>query len=381
MDFKQKSSKGFAPNSLNFDSELSPPISNRGGLPENEVCVGVDWLAFTMSGDLFSDCWETVSRYYPLELSAKSPVPCRGYREVVEFQDGPKVSYSDDRPEIHIQFSGRIIGSLPLGEQVSIICDFLHLGAKCTRIDLRLDDCRRLVTPAHMVEWSKQGYLCKFRRWKPEESFSGTESLGLTFYAGRRGENGSGCFFRCYEWHLNEHGDKVNGRNFETKLTNSVRYECEFTQHKSTAVCSILAGVFGLENIFEKIREIILGSVDFRSGDSSRQSYRDRERVSLWANYANGIFPYKFSKPTRPKPSGFPISAFAKQWGGKLAEFLQVGGFSAFSKALLYSIQDGVRRGRGCALPAEKLVVLKTRCLRMFPNLEHTRRYLALLPT
>lgn len=377
MHSEEKSPKNF----LGFDLNFSPLDSNRGGVPEITISAGVDWLAFTMPGDLFSDCWEIVSRYYPLELSAKNPVPSPGYREVVEFQDGPKVSHSDDRPEMHVQFSGRIINRLSLGQQVSIIRDFLQLGAKCTRIDLRLDDSRQLVSPAHMVEWSRQGYLCKFKRWKPEESFSGSESLGLTFYAGRRGENGSGCFFRCYEWYFDKHGDKKNGKNPETGITDVVRYECEFTQHKSTAVCSELAGVFSLEDIFQKIREIILGSIDFRSGDSSRQSYRDRPRISLWADYADGIFPYKFSKPTRPKSSGFPVSAFAKQWGGKLAELLQVGGFSDFSKMLLYSVQDGVRRGRGCALPAEKFVVLKTRCLRMFPNLEHTRRYLALLPT
>lgn len=358
----------------------SPPSSNRGGKPETIVSAAIDWLAFTISGDFRNDCWEIVSRYYPLELSAKNPVPCRGYREVVEFQDGPKMSFSQDRPEIHLQFSGRIMGRLSLGHQISIIRDFSQLGAKCTRIDLRLDDSRQLVTPAHMVQWSREGYLCMFRRWEPKESFSGTQSLGLTFYGGRRGDKGSGCYFRCYEWHIDKHGNKTDGKHPETGSTDFVRYECEFSQHKSTAVCSILAGVFGLEDIFQKIREIILGSIDFRSGDSSREGYRDRSRIPLWAAYADGIFPYKFQKPVRPKPSGFPVDAFARQWGGKLAELLQSGGFSAFSKTLLYSVNDGVRRGRGCALPAEKLVALKSQLLRIFPNLEHTRRYLALLP-
>ncbi len=357
--------------------ELSPPSSNRGGKPETETSVLVDWLAYTMPGELWTECWEIISRYYPLELSFKNPVACSGYKEVVEFQDGPKISYSADRPEIHVQFSGRIIAMLLLGGQVSMIRDFYALGAKCTRIDLRLDDYRQIVTPAHMLHWAKQGYLCRFRRWEPRESFNGTQSLGLTFIAGKRGQNGSGCFFRCYEWYFDKQGDKKNGRSFEGR-TDATRFECEFTQHKARAVCDLFIGDGSLANTDQTIREVILGSIDFRIGNTE-QSYRDRNRVALWDSYVHGIFPCKFVRPKRTISENFPVAAFAKQWGGKLAAFLQSGGFGSFSKALIHSVSDGVSRGYGVALPAEKIVVLKKSMTRVFPNLEHTRRYSALL--
>ena len=373
IEASHKSSSLFT-ESLNFN----PPCSNRGGKPEIETSVGVDWLAYTISGELWSESWEIISNYFPLELSAKNPVACSGYREVVEFQDGPKVSYSDDRPEIHIQFSGRVINMLLLGRQVAMIRDFQALGAKCTRIDLKLDDYRQIVTPAHLLDWAKQGYLCRFRRWQPIESFSKTQSLGLTFTAGRRGQNGSGCYFRCYEWYFDKQGIKKNGKDFEGE-TDATRFECEFTQHKARAVCDILVGDGGLANIDQTVREVVLGSIDFRVG-TSEQSYRDRNRVPVWDSYVCGIFPCKFIRPKRVSAEGFPIAAFAKQWGGKLAAFLQSRGFGDFSKALLYSISDGVSRGYGVALPAEKIVVLKKSMTRIFPNLEHSRRYCALLP-
>jgi hypothetical protein len=372
IEASHQSSSSFT-ESLNF----SPPSSNRGGKPDTETSVGVDWLAYTMPGELFSECWEIVSRYYPLELSVKNPTACRGYKEVTEFQDGPKVSYSSDRPEIHIQFSGRVIGMLLLGSQIAMIRDFQTLGANCTRIDLRFDDYRQIVTPAHMLDWAKQGYLCRFRRWEPRESFSGTQSLGLTFTAGRRGQNGSGLYFRCYEFYFDKHGTKKNGKDSEG-LTDAIRFECEFTEHKARTVCGSLAGNDSLQNSDETIRQFILGSIDFRSGSSER-SYRDRSRVSVWDSYVQGVFPCKFVRPKRVDTQDFPVAAFARQWGGKLAAFLQSGGFDSFSKALSYSIADGVSRGYGVALPAEKIVVLKKNMIKMFPNLEHSRRYFALL--
>lgn len=375
MESQQDCSKSF----LGFEPESSPPSSNRGGKPGNDIDVGVDWLAFTMSGELYTNCWEIVSRYYPLELTVKDPVPCPGYRQVVEFQDGPKLSYSDDRPEIHIQFCGKIINFLNLGQQVSMIREFDRLGAKCTRIDLRLDDFRQIVTPAQMRDWANQGYLCRFRIWEPKERFSGTDSLGLTFCAGRRGQNGSGCYFRCYEWFFDKHGNKSNGRNITTGTIDSVRFECEFSQHKAAGVCSALASESGFSDTFQRVREIILGSIDFRSG-TTEQSYRDRLRLPLWSSYVQGVFPCKFVRPKRVKSSDFRVEVFARQWGGKLAAFLQSGGFGVFSQALLFSIADGSSRGYGVALPAEKVVALKKCLLTVFPNLEHTRRYLALLP-
>ncbi len=372
IEASHKSSSLFT-ESLNF----SPPLSNRGGKPETETSVGVDWLAYTIPGELWSKSWEIISNYFPLELSAKNPVACSGYREVVEFQDGPKVSYSDDRPEIHIQFSGRVINMLLLGRQVSMIRDFHALGAKCTRIDLKLDDYRQIVTPAHMLDWAKQGHLCRFRRWQPIESFSGTQSLGLTFTAGRRGQNGSGCYFRCYEWYFDKHGTKKNGKSFDGS-TDAIRFECEFSEHKARAICDSFAENDGLRNIDQAVREFILGSIDFRDGSSER-SYRDRNRVPVWDSYVHGIFPCKFVRPKRVDTQDFPIAAFARQWGGKLAAFLQSRGFNSFGKALTYSVADGVSRGYGVALPAEKIVALKKSMTRMFPNLEHSRRYCALL--
>jgi hypothetical protein len=365
------------PHQLNLD--FNPLVSNRGGVPDLEADVGVDWLSYTVSGDLQSECWEIISRFYPLELSVKKPVPSMGYRQVTEFQDGPKVSYSEDRPEIHIQFSGQVISMLSLGRQFSIIREFLNLGAKCTRIDLRFDDFRQLVTPAEMFGWAKQGFLCRFKRWQPIESFSGVRSLGLTFTAGKRGKLGSGCYFRCYEWHFNKAEKKVNGKNPETSQTDCIRFESVYSQHKSQQVCSRLAGESGLENVYRVICEIILGSIDFRSGTTS-QGYRDRPRLPVWENYTQGIPPYKFVAPKRVVARDFPVSAFARQWGGKIAEFLQSQGFSAVSNAFSFAIADGVRRGYGIAVSAEKMIVFKKILSIIYPNLEHSRRQYALLP-
>jgi hypothetical protein len=373
-----KSSKEIA-KSHQLALNLSPPSSNRGGKPDLETDVGVDWLAYTVSRDLWSECWEIISRFYPLELSVKSSVPSSGYREVTEFQDGPKVSYSESRPEIHIQFSGEVIGMLCLGRQVSLIREFLGLGAKCTRIDLRFDDFRQLVTPSQMVEWAEQGFLCRFKRWQPIQSFNNTQSLGLTFTAGRRGKLGSGCYFRCYEWHFNEVEKKVNGKNKRTNQTDCIRFESAFSQHKAQSVCASLVEISGLENLHKSICGIVLGSIDFRRG-SSEQGYRDRSRVPVWDSYTIGIPPYKFVSPKRVVTRDFPLTAFSRQWGGKLAALLQSQGFAAFSQALIYSTTDGVRRGYGLAVSADKLVALKRTLSRIYPNLEHTRRQYALLP-
>jgi hypothetical protein len=359
---------------------FNPLVSNRGGLPDLETDVGVDWLSYTVSGDLRTECWEIITRFYPLELSAKNPVPSMGYRRVDEFQDGPKVSYSDDRPEIHIQFSGQVISMLSLGRQFSLVREFLHLGAKCTRIDLRLDDFRQLVTPAQMVEWAKQGFLCRFKRWEPKESFSGTQSLGLTFTAGKRGKLGSGCYFRCYEWHFNKFEKKVNGRNPETSQTDCIRFESAYSQHKSQAVCSRLAEESGLENVHRVICEIILGSIDFRSGTTD-QGYRDRPRLPIWESYTQGIPPYKFVAPKRVVSTDFSNAAFSRQWGCKLAGLLQSQGFSSFSNTISLAVADGVRRGYGVAVSAEKMISLKKILSIIYPNLEHSRRQYALLPS
>lgn len=355
-----------------------PPSSNRGGKPGNPqpLDLALDWLAFTCDGEKYTEIWEIVAQFFPLKLSAKNPCPARGYRQVTEFQDGPKLSQSDDRKEVHIQFSGSVMRLICLGEQVAMLRKFLAIGAKPTRIDPRIDDFRdEKLLPQKLVDWASQGYLCRFKVWQPIQKFKGTKSLGLTFAAGRRGDSGSGCYMRVYEWYFGKNQEKCNGRK-ENGEIDAVRFEAELTGHKAVQFAERLAQSGSYEDIATRITECIYGSIDFREGSKS-SGFRDRKRIKEWADYIQEIPVYKYQKPKRNMSESFPIAAFTLQWGGKLAQLCQNSGSNTFSRIIRDAINDGQKRGYGVAVPFEKLVSITESLEKILENLSHTRRQIA----
>ncbi len=356
-------SKGFA---------TQPPQSNRGAKPDNVSEYGIDWYAFTIPGDKHSDVWEIAAKYYPLQFSSKQPSPSSGYRQVTEFQDGPKVSQSDDRPEIHCQFSGQVMQMISLGEQVAMMREFFLIGGKPTRIDPRRDDFSKSLPPEKMIQWAAQGHLCRFKVWQPIQKYRGTVSQGVTFAAGRRGRSGSGIYMRFYEWHFGNEQQKINGRNNDGEF-DAVRFEAELTSHKAVQFVESLVAAGTGQDIISAINQCIFGSIDFREGDSEK-SFRDRPRLEEWADYIQNIPVYKYKRPKRVRPSSFPVDAFHRQWGGKLAALCQVSGADSFMRVIRDSIADGQRRGYGLAVPAERLLRLERGLKLLIENLSHTRR-------
>lgn len=228
-----------------------------------------------------------------------------------------KIAWHPDKihQRVYAMFTGAALEVLTLEEQYNLCYELFGIWEfKCTRIDPYFRDFAFKIRPRQFSDWHDAGYLCRFR--KATYLKNGIKAKdGETFTAGSRGKNGSGTYLRIYD----ESTEKRSPAP-------AIKYECEYSSDKANNIVKmLLSQPFSAQWMYDICTQLTIGPgvIDFRIG-SSHDNLLDRTRVSKWAKftqYIDAIFvPGKLKKP---KLKSFPISAFAHQWGKKLAQLAE----------------------------------------------------------
>ena len=209
--------------------------------------------------------------------------------------------------------------------------DFLYELAvtyqgRCSRIDLTLDLHDSPITVPELISTHyRNGVISGVRGFRVGEVRGNTR--GDTLYLGRRGRDGSGCFMRIYDEHVNEQGQKVT------------RIEGEYSSEKARQVMDdLLDGFAGpgvihsngdrfksdegeRKALMSRIQHVLLSSLDFYTPESMHEKNLERRVIAPWWNKVKG-FISRIKWAPRQTASAYDIERkrrfFAKQYGAYL---------------------------------------------------------------
>ena len=110
-----------------------------------------------------------------------------------------------------------------------------------------------MVSPGVVASAARSGQYTRFKKHSIiKKSRSSGDICGNTVYFGSRGKNGGGRFIRMYDKNLESRG-----------LTNSYRWEVEFSKEKASSVVFELSCCDTLEQFVTLVASLIGGSIDF----------------------------------------------------------------------------------------------------------------------
>lgn len=189
-----------------------------------------------------------------------------------------------------LDVNGRALDSLT-ENQLQNLCDFVyHHGGRASRIDLFFDDVNFLILPSeinHQIDTGKIR-MAGFRLKDPRQvkNCSNGELRSDAIYFGKRGENGSGKYYRIYDKRLDPDNPKE-----------CIRWEIELTdKHSAWTLCQL--GTQPLK-YWPKILKGILGSsIDFFVNDVETETHLDRlERAEFWKTLLDLLDEYPIRLP------------------------------------------------------------------------------------
>ncbi|MEM9347616.1 MAG: replication initiation factor domain-containing protein [Planctomycetota bacterium] len=214
------------------------------------------------------------------------------YAERREFNNGASIWYTPVAAEgnkgLAVDLPGGALGEMLWADVLDLLLTLTN-GLRCSRIDLALD-YRGDNVP--LIDLSRQaassGELCRCRRWKPNDDFSGVERIRHENDFGRRGSNGSGKYMRWYDKGL-ETGEALEGR--------WVRLEAELSGKVAAAVSP---DIMQADDPLEKLMGIALGCVDFRENTGDAHIER-RQRLDWWEQVLSGVEVVRVAAPRKQK--------------------------------------------------------------------------------
>lgn len=239
-----------------------PPCSNTGVTltpePFPPIELGIDWIAGTFPTTAIGQARKlletTFEQNFPEEFFGS-----QWYAKVYQIPKGVRLSTDprgDGKTKSYIGISSTALTSLTAQQQYDLMLELQALDFACSRIDIKLDDYSKTLTPTLVYQAIERGNYTGFqqkvyRRWLE----SGTSNLkSQTLEIGRRGSSGSGKFIRVYtKW--------VQTMLDETPI-DSNRLEIEFTENKSSQVFEFLLTV-DISNWAELMLNLVTGAVDF----------------------------------------------------------------------------------------------------------------------
>ncbi|MEX2671221.1 MAG: replication initiation factor domain-containing protein, partial [Phycisphaeraceae bacterium] len=246
------------------------------------VAVGIDWLRLTgprerldviraLIRDEFGPGEEGGGRYF--------------YKQSERHLEGVAIMYDPDEPGMAthccVELPGKACTVTTQERLRALLWAIMWEGFSCKRIDLRAD-FRSEDKPVGLWERMRQscraGEMCGARRHRSNEEEEGDVVVGRTLYMGKRGDEGSGRFGRCYDKGL-ETG--------EARIGEWERYEVEFTGDCAVQVARALfeAG----ENVSVESWRLLIGAFEFREKNGQKRSRRPL--VEWYADLLGGVDP------------------------------------------------------------------------------------------
>ena len=119
-----------------------------------------------------------------------------------------------------ITLSGTPLSRLDPPALEMLLTGLSSLGFKATRLDLKLDDFTKTVTPELAFQAAEMGNTKGFRRYRRTQSDDG----GYTFYGGSRGSDRGGKYLRIYIKSV-ESGGEIDATRIDGELSSDKAHE------------------------------------------------------------------------------------------------------------------------------------------------------------
>jgi hypothetical protein len=288
----------------NKTKDFNPPTSNTGvaiDLKEFQpVELGIDWLAGSFPTTAIGQVCKLIESVFE-EKFPEDFFGSRWYAKVYQISKGVRLSTdarADGKTKSYISVSASALSSLTSEQQYNLMSELYHLDFVCSRVDIKLDDYSKTLTPALAYQAIEEGNYTGFqqkvyRRWL-ESGTLGVKSQ--TLEVGRRGSSGSGKFVRIYT--------KWVQTMFDENPVDSNRLEIEFSEKKSSQVFEFLLSV-GVDSWTDLMLNLITGAIDFIDRvESTEDGKRFKapavcERLSWWQQVIGDVIKIKLSAPRK----------------------------------------------------------------------------------
>lgn len=258
----------------------------------------MDWLAGTIPFERVESCKRYLERLFETEPEDLNYGQYRYDKQHVFHPFGVRLFFDSSYTRSEsahagralLVFSGSSLQSLDCDQLFKLFADLVDLyWMKATRLDLCFDDYKRIILPHEVAEVAKEGNVSGFRVFdthQPQKINGGLEGDSVVF--GRRGENGSGKYLRCYDKQLESKGD-----------FNCIRWEVEFSKEKASGLFFALSRCSDVEEFAAMVGAFIGGSIDFVVRKD--KNLGRAERLGWWADIVEilGSCRMKGSKPLK----------------------------------------------------------------------------------
>jgi hypothetical protein len=158
------------------------------------------------------------------------------------------------------------------GAKLGFFKQLLALGVKCTRLDIRLDVSRALVSMDDVHAAAEAGNVVGFKRYDPRRSrdmYSGELDEDQALF-GSRGKNGGGTYYRVYDKGLESDGE-----------IDCIRFEAELSGDRADAWFATICGATDTAAMLKWFGTIAVSSIGFFDKSGAHQ-HRDRFAILGW---------------------------------------------------------------------------------------------------
>lgn len=284
------------------ESCAEPPSSNTGvnqtDKPFQPIELGIDWITGSFPTTAIAQARQLLEKTF----GEKFPEKFSGsiwYEKVYQLLKGVQLSIgarANGKDKGCISITSKAISILSPKKQRRLMLKLIDLGFSCTRIDTKLDDFTKTITPKLVEEAVEAGNQTGFHRdvWTTWFSSGKAGSAkAKTFQVGKRGSYGSGAFVRCY--------DKWLESLLSENPIDSIRLEVEFSEQKSKQVFEMLAAL-DVGDWTELMLNLITGTIDFidrikydEKGGYTRLSPSRCKRLDWWEKVVGDVTKIKLS--------------------------------------------------------------------------------------
>lgn len=218
----------------NSEVTLVTPPSNTGvKLPEPckvSITAGIDWVSCTFPRASLQEVLRLIESYFN-QTFVQQKTGWKFYSESYRTPDG--VLLADKRldgeavaSEAYLSIPASCLNSLEPAQQGLLFGALHELGARCSRLDSRIDDYGKTVTVEKAVAAATAGNIAHFKMFRYIESGSvGCSQTGRTVEFGRRGKGGSGKFLRIYDKEFESCG-RIPATRIELELSGRRSANC-----------------------------------------------------------------------------------------------------------------------------------------------------------
>ncbi len=260
--------------------------NNRGHKSGYKLAAGLDWIRGTFAAPEFKNIKDYLQDFF--ESGCKLERGLYSYERSIKICNGVSIHFdiTEEFLNLHngrfmVDICGKVLHGLGGHDSFLLFSGLFNMGVRFSRLDPKIDDHNRWVTPRRLYHLARRGDFAGFRSWEWREGHGSADS-GSTIYFGRRGKKGSGAFIRVYD-KTAESGGEVD----------AIRWEVEFTGDKAATVGELLGECETAEQFLAMLGSLVVGVISFI--ERSDKNLKRCRRYYFWQEFERAAGRLEFS--------------------------------------------------------------------------------------